>query len=497
MKPVISLTPDEARIFFLKGSSYFNGDFPEYIDFEPLLGSVANILKGGLYHDHKKEDPARSYDVNYSFVTNKDGRFAWRPFELMNPAIYVSLVNLICKAENWEYIQTRFKEFGSGLVHCGSAPMVSTSKEGDKAAQIQSWWQRLEQFSLHSSLEFSHVLHTDVTDCYGALYTHSISWALHGIEIAKKKDNASKLGNDIDRHIQSSRFGQTNGISQGSVLMDFIAEMVLGYVDTLISIELKSAHDFRILRYRDDYRIFANSDQQAETILKVVSDKLRSVGMKLNTSKTTLTTNAVAGSVKEDKLAGIELQDLGTSNASTVQKQLLRLHGFGRRFPNSGALRRLVGEFHATIIAQKVTPQDIGVQIAIATDIAFVSPLTFPAVAGILSHLIALAPKEDKAGLWASVQKKMSRVPHNGYLDIWLQRVTKPTSVGVEFASAEPICKIVNGEEASLWNNDWLSNSKLAAAMDVSQIVVKKPEDAPEVMPSEEIDLFNKNAAIY
>jgi hypothetical protein len=31
------------------------------------------------------------------------------------------------------------------------------------------------------------------------------------------------------------RHGQTNGIPQGSVLMDFIAEMVLGYADTLIT----------------------------------------------------------------------------------------------------------------------------------------------------------------------------------------------------------------------------------------------------------------------
>ncbi|MGO7428948.1 hypothetical protein ACCT09_56900, partial [Rhizobium ruizarguesonis] len=76
----------------------------------------------------------------------------------------------------------------------------------------------------------------------------------------------------------------------------------------------------------------------------------------------------------------------------------------------------------------------------------FVSPLTFPAVAGILSHLISLASsQEDKSRLWALVQKKMARVPHNGYLEIWLQRVTKPKAVGIEFISGEPICKIVNG----------------------------------------------------
>lgn len=139
------------------------------------------MLNDGFFADYKKHDPGRQYGVNYSFVTNKDGRFAWRPFELMNPAIYVSLVNLICKAENWNHIQGSFKDYETGTIECSSAPMVSDNAETDKAVQVQSWWQRLEQRSLLSSLEFSHVLHTDVSDCYGSIYTHSVSWALHGL----------------------------------------------------------------------------------------------------------------------------------------------------------------------------------------------------------------------------------------------------------------------------------------------------------------------------
>lgn len=54
--------------------------------------------------------------------------------------------------------------------------------------------------------------------------------------------------------------GQTNGIPQGSVLMDFIAEILLKYSDELISYEIqkntKLKEKFKILRYRDDYRIF-------------------------------------------------------------------------------------------------------------------------------------------------------------------------------------------------------------------------------------------------
>jgi RNA-directed DNA polymerase len=496
MKKLVELTNEEARMHFLKGSSYFNGDMPSYISFEPILTDVAAMLNGGNYAAFKSTNPNDSSGVNYNFLANKDGKLAWRPLELIHPAIYISLVNVICDPDNWINIKKRLSEFEGGAVDCCSAPVMSLDYQKDAATQIRSWWQNVEQQSLIYSLEFSHVLHTDVTDCYGSLYTHSISWAIHGLEEAKRnKGNNSLLGNKIDSHIQAGRYGQTNGISQGSVLMDFVAEIVLGFIDEQINSSLGKPTGFRILRYRDDYKIFADSDERVEEILKVVSEKLRLVGMRLGVSKTLLNRNVVEGSIKPDKLAGIDLQDLGDANANTIQKQLLRLHSFGQRFPNSGALRRLVSEFHTNISKQTERPDDLEVQIAIATDIGFVSPATFPAVAGILSHLISLASTDEKSQLWMKVYKKMARVPYNGYLEIWLQRVTQP--FGLQFDSNEPICKIVNGETPDLWENGWIASKDLKNALRVSKIVVGSASDIEEVVQPKEIELFKQNAWAY
>jgi hypothetical protein len=498
MKRLIDLSCDDARNHFLKGSSYFKEDLPSYISFEPILSAVAVALNGGGYLENKTTEPKDHPNVNYSFIANKDGRFAWRPYELMHPAIYVSLVNLICDRAHWQSLAERFKQFEGGVVHCCSAPVMSVDHQSDVAMQVRAWWQSVEQRSLEYSLEFSHLLHTDVTDCYESLYTHSITWALHGLEEAKKGKGKNKLlGDNIDAHIRAGRYGQTNGISQGSVLMDFVAELVLGYVDESINSKLKGTTDVRILRYRDDYRIFANSDERAEEVLKHVSDELRSVGMRLGVAKTFLSRNVVEGSVKPDKLAGIELQDLGEANAKTIQKQLLRLHSFGQRFPNSGALRRLVGEFHATIYNQAEPPADLPVQVAIATDIAYVSPTTFPAVAGILSHLISLAPNDKKGQMWDQVRGKMARVPYNGYLEIWLQRVIRPKAVGIEFKSNESICRIVDGDTPTVWESDWISSGALKTALDVRTIVVGRVDEAKEVVQPEEIQLFKQSAWAY
>lgn len=498
MKKLTELSNEEARKHFFKRSSYFNADIPNYISFEPILNDVEAVLKGGNYTAFKSTNPNDFQDVNYNFLSNKDGKFAWRPLELIHPAIYISLVNVICDPVNWEKIKKRLSDFEGGAVECCSAPVMSLDDEKDAATQVRSWWRRVEQRSLSYSLEFSHILHTDVTDCYGSLYTHSISWAIHGLKEAKEnKGNNSLLGNKIDSHIQASRYGQTNGISQGSILMDFVAEIVLGYTDEQINLELGDPTDFRILRYRDDYRIYANSDDRAEEILKVISNKLRSVGMRIGVSKTILNRNVVEGSIKPDKLAGIDLQDLGDANAKTIQKQLLRLHSFGQRFPNSGALRRLVSEFYTSFSKQTERPDDLEVQVAIATDIGFMSPATFPAVAGILSRLISLASDEEKPQLWKKVCDKMKRVPYNGYLEVWLQRVTQPKTLGIKFDSNEPICKIVNGETPDLWENRWIASKDLKNALKVSKIVVESPSEANEVVQPKEVELFMQNAWAY
>ena len=83
MAKLLDLSAAEAKAHFLKGSSYFNGDFPDYISFEPILNGVAEVLAGNGFSSHTTKKPDIVSGVNYSFVANKDGRFAWRPYELI------------------------------------------------------------------------------------------------------------------------------------------------------------------------------------------------------------------------------------------------------------------------------------------------------------------------------------------------------------------------------------------------------------------------------
>lgn len=117
---VLSLSHDEAERFFLKSESYFNASLPSYIKFNNLLGKIKEGIDKNLTLElfyaqitkakgNSKDDSPKNYEnVNHIIYSNKDGKHAWRPLQLINPAIYVQLVMEITTKRNWEEIQNRF-----------------------------------------------------------------------------------------------------------------------------------------------------------------------------------------------------------------------------------------------------------------------------------------------------------------------------------------------------------------------------------------------------
>lgn len=320
-RTVLDMAGEEARSFFLKPESYCGFDLPPYFSFGPIVSEAANFLQGkelpGLCEADVK--PKDCEGVNHLLLTNKDGRHAWRPFELIHPALYANLVNTITDESNWSVIKARFSEFqASKKIRCISLPIEASDDSKDKEAQILSWWSEVEQRSIELALEYETLVHADITDCYGQIYTHSIAWALHTKEKAKKKkdkEDKGLVGNVIDTQIRDMRHGQTNGIPQGSVLMDFVAEMVLGYADTLLPEKLhrQGVSEYQILRYRDDYRIFVHGGHDGEKILKALTEVLIELGFKLNSSKTVVSSDVVGSSIKADKLAWTSRKQLSTT----------------------------------------------------------------------------------------------------------------------------------------------------------------------------------------
>ena len=321
-KSILEMTHSEAEYFFLKGKSYCNIDLPDYFSFSELLDKLNEAVKklekkGSTISDFYDRNGLKNTEkVNHLLFANKDGKLSWRPLQIIHPFLYVLLVKEITTEQNWNKLLERFKSFQSNdKIKCCSIPVEAFNNKNDKAEQILQWWEQIEQESIFLSLDYRFSYDTDIADCYGSIYTHSIAWAVETTQVAKDDRSNNSLGNTLDAHIRNMQFGQTNGIPQGSVLMDFIAELVLGYVDSLLT-EMINKHgivDYNILRYRDDYKIFVNSPNDGNLILKLLSELIVPFGFKLNSSKTKENRDVVLNSIKPDKMAWFQLNQAGLS----------------------------------------------------------------------------------------------------------------------------------------------------------------------------------------
>ena len=495
-RSVLYLTDKEAKDFFLKGSSYCTLALPEYFNFDPLLVEVSKILSGkdlsSFYAPNKKVKDCNN--VNYRLLNNKDGKYAWRPQQLINPAIYVALVNKVTSPKNWETVQSAFEKFQyDKKISCASIPVQSLSIEKDKAEMVSQWYLKVEQRSIALALEYKYVFHSDISDCYGSIYTHSISWALHTKEVAQQKKNRNKkslLGVAIDIFIRDMNLGQSNGIPQGSLLMDFIAEMVLGYIDYKLSKRIKEAdiEDYFIIRYRDDYRVFTNTPMHGEQILRILTEVLIAFGMKLKPEKTIFSDDVIRSSIKDDKLYWLERKKI-TKN---LRKNTLIIHNLAKQYPNSGSLEIALSDFFNQLLKRNLDNEPKTQIISIIVDIAFHNPRTFPMSCAILGYLIsALDTDEEKECICKKIIAKFQLLPNMGYLELWFQRVSIDFLKDAQFS--EPLTELVNSQKVSIWSTEWIKNgSKLKRLLNNPKIIDEhiKEKVGPKI-PREKMGLFN------
>lgn len=528
-RSVLDMNGEEAKKFFLEPESYFTESLPEYFDIEKILveansklgkSDIKEIMVSMPSQKRKGIDKKRPLcsrikvfmdtlntlletlvekkpqeaqpqrlrdipDVNIKIMVNKDSSYTWRPLTMIHPIIYVDLVNTITKDENWKEILKRFKEFKEKdeRIICSSIPVKSEEKDSNALKQILGWWKNIEQEQIKLALEFDYCIHTDITDCYSSIYTHSIPWALHGKEsekanMANRKKKNKKIGNHIDEKIQQLQYGQTNGIPQGSVLMDFVAEIVLGYADYILSEKIKEAQlsDFKILRYRDDYRIFANKKDVVEQIMKLLTEVLLDLNFKINSKKTFLCKDIIWDGIKEDKVYWntknavlISEKKITLDKKSYViqyslnrQKHLLEIKKLGDLFPNCGQLKIALGEFYKNRIKDldktKGKVEDAIQLISITTSIMLKNPGTIQYCVAIIHKLLEFIEDNEKNNVIDLILKKYEKLPNADFVEIWIQNISINTNPNMKYKHI--LCRKATSKHITLWNSVWLKNNK-------------------------------------
>lgn len=350
VKTIFELSADEALDFLMQNDQYVTTEMPEYLNFDPVLTfareHIADTPIDKCVKDVTPEDMA---EANYDIMLNKDGRYAVRVLSLSNPFLYYLLAREICTPEHWAAILDDFKVFGSTPhIQAVGIPVIPADKENfHKATTILNWWNRFEQMAVKLSLDYRYMFATDITNCYGTIELQTVEKAL------SRKGTASEVDvkTDIVRILTMLRQGRNIGLPQGSTLYDIVAEIVLGYADMLLREELVRkgiTEGYEILRYRDDYKVFADNKDLLERISYTLQHVLEGLNLRLNSAKTRISDSIITDSIKPDKLAYIYNTPIYNNKKCCdfdgIQKQLLFILQFGRQYPDCGRIRTLLSD---------------------------------------------------------------------------------------------------------------------------------------------------------
>ncbi|HEX7483695.1 MAG TPA: RNA-directed DNA polymerase [Candidatus Saccharimonadales bacterium] len=514
-KTLLELSADEARRCLLSNDNYINFDLPNYFDFSKLLIQVSVKLKdtnweeytsnvidedGEVKLDSKgnpiKKYPGYEFNVNHQIIVNKNSNLSWRPLEITHPVLYVALVHLLTEEDNWNIIISRFNELKCSDIEVASIPPgKSLNRKTNKAEQITKWWENGEQRSVELGLEYNYVSETDIADCYSSIYTHAISWAMHTREVAfKKQRDDSLLGNQIDKILMNMHHRQTNGIPQGSMLYDLLAELLLAYADTLIceTIKEKGIEAYKIVRYRDDYKIFTKRADDGKSILRIISDQLVDLGLRPNANKTYAGRRLIDASFKADKLKGLFIPKIENNFA----KRLMQIHQISEKHSNSGQVARMLNSFHddmySKLLVQRQSLQHYEkplVMISILVDMCMHNPRFYNMISAIISLL--LSQISEKKQVAAILHERLRKLPNSSLLDLSLQRAIYKYSPDLTYD--EPLTKIVleyNGRPHNIWNNDWL-NGEMQELINTSNVIDQDIlTDNAAVTSRDEVDEF-------
>lgn len=214
-----------------------------------------------------------------------------RKFAVMDPRNYHDIVFYL--NQHWSKIldilfhnSLRIYSYSIPIpVKKDDSPGLSRLRAG---RMIYEWIQMAENDLVSDAVSYKVLARTDVANFYASIYTHSIAWALEGREEAFKDKNCSLLGNKVDKLFQYSNDARTNGIAVGSALSDLVAEIVLADIDRRVS-ETLSDVDFIAVRFKDDYRILAQTEEDAKKVLRRISEELSDINLSLNERKTHIT----------------------------------------------------------------------------------------------------------------------------------------------------------------------------------------------------------------
>jgi len=190
---------------------------------------------------------------------------------------------LLCSeiGNNWTEIDTHFKKSKISI----SYPLVKKDSTRNRSFDRPIELKDRKYVSAERSFDSRYVLIADISRYFPTIYTHTISWALHGKKYAKAHINDELLlGTRLDRCVRNTQDAQTLGIPIGPDTSHILAEIIGTEID--FKLQEKIGSDLKGWRHVDDFHLFFKSQGDVENALHILHGILKEYELEINPQKT-------------------------------------------------------------------------------------------------------------------------------------------------------------------------------------------------------------------
>lgn len=206
-----------------------------------------------------------------------------RPFGIPNPAAYQCLCKYI--SEIWPQLQQYFEEETKGQEHIISRTHIRKMKESDSLFSMNyKNWKDDGTPEPDLLLGARYLVHADVSNCFPSIYTHALSWALVGKDVAKQNQkDSSQWYNKLDFNTRNVKNGETHGLLIGPHVSNLLSEIILVKIDKILYDK-----GWHYIRNIDDYTCYVSTYEDGQLFLTELSEQLRAYDLTLNHKKTSI-----------------------------------------------------------------------------------------------------------------------------------------------------------------------------------------------------------------
>ncbi len=205
-----------------------------------------------------------------------------RPLGIPNPATY----QLLCKyvSDIWPQLQEYFENETKGQEHIISRTHIRKMRDSKGLFSMNyKDWKADGTPEPDLLLGARYLVHADISNCFPSIYTHALSWALVGKDLAKQNQNKAQWYNKLDFYTRNIKNGETHGLLIGPHVSNLLSEIILVKID-------KALYDlgWRYIRNIDDYTCYVSTYEEGQLFLTELSEQLRAYDLTLNHKKTAI-----------------------------------------------------------------------------------------------------------------------------------------------------------------------------------------------------------------